>query len=125
MATYRGEISQSVDEIRTHTIDYTLDLPTGGTVVSAQGPHIPPSGAAGTVTIAVSGPYVYATLGPLSVVGQHYVSIIATFSDGQKSEVRLALNVFYPAAAARETMAELIAELRGEINQAFDRMGRA
>lgn len=59
MALFATNQTQATGEIRTYTIDYTDDLPTGGTVSSGTATHTPPSGSASTVTVSVSSPYVY------------------------------------------------------------------
>jgi hypothetical protein len=114
MATIReATIQQSTNEIRRWTADFTDDLPTGGLVGGGTAIHTPPSGSAGTPTVTTTNTTVSATLGPLSVTGIHYLDIQATFSDGEKSEVRIAFAVNYPAVAARASMADLILTLRG------------
>lgn len=113
MATFANQLQQATNEIHTYTVDYTNDLPTGGTVSAGTATHIPPSGSAGTVSVSVSSPYVYATLPAQSVAGVHYVDVLATFSNGDRSSVRIPVNVVYPTQTARSGMADIIAELRG------------
>jgi hypothetical protein len=113
MATFADQLQQTTTEIHTYTVDYTNDLPTGGTVTGGTATHTPPSGAASTITVSVASPYVYATVPALSLVGTHFVDVLATFNNGDKSAVRLPINIVYPAPAARVGLAALIAELRG------------
>jgi|GEM_PF-2020191 len=113
MATFATQITQSTGEIHTYTIDYTNDLPTGGTVTAGTATHTPPSGSASSVSISVTSPYVYATLPAQTVTGVHYVDVVATFSDSDTSSVRIPINVVYQTATARSGMASIIAELRG------------
>ncbi len=112
MATFANGLMQSANEIKTYTIDYTNDLPTGGTVTGGTATHIPPSGTASPVTVSVVTPYVYATLPVQSVTGVHYLDILATFSDGDLSSVRVPINVVYPATPARSGMADIVSDLR-------------
>jgi hypothetical protein len=88
MATEIIGDAQSTIEIRKHVFDFTNDLLTGVTISSATATHVPPSGTASTPTIQVSSPLVYVTLGVQTVVGNHYLSCVATLSDGEKSEIR-------------------------------------
>jgi hypothetical protein len=113
MATFANSLQQSTNEIKTYTIDYTLDLPAAGTVIAGTATHTPPSGGTLTPTVQVSNPYVYATLPAPSVTGVHYLDVLATFNDGQTSSVRVPINVVYPAAIARVGMADIISDLRG------------
>lgn len=113
MATYASQLQQSTTEVKTYTIDFTNDLPSGGSVTAGTATHTPPSGSAGTVTVSVTSPYVYATLPAQSVTGVHYIDVLATFSDSDKSAVRVPINVVYPTATARSGMTTLISELRG------------
>lgn len=112
MATFANQLQQSTSEIHTYTIDYTNDLPSGGTVTAGTATHTPPSGSASTVTTSVSSPYIYATLPAQSVTGVHYVDVVATFSDNDTSAVRIPINVVYPSTAARSGMLYLVDELR-------------
>lgn len=113
MATFADSLQQATNEIKTYTIDFTNDLPTGGTISAGTVTHTPPSGSASTPTVSVTSPYVYATLGIQSVPGVHYLDILATFSDSDKSAVRVPINVVYPAVTARSGMADIISDLRG------------
>jgi hypothetical protein len=84
---------QSKVEIRTHYCDFALDLPTNVTIVSAIATHTPPSGLAVVPTVVVQSPMVLVTLGPLTVLGEHLLSVLATLSDAEKTEIRLHLPV--------------------------------
>jgi hypothetical protein len=113
MATYsEATIQQGTYEIRKWTVDFTNDLPTGGTVSSGTAYHTPPSGTAATLTIAATNPYVTVQLGTLSVTGVHYLDVVATLSNGETSQVRIAFPVNYPAVIARAGMATLVSSLR-------------
>lgn len=113
MATYSSDFPQGTNEIHTYTVDFTDDLPTSGTVTAGTATHTPPSGSASSITTSVTSPYVYATVPALSLVGVHFIDVLATFSDSDKSSVRIPINVVYPTATGRIGMAALIAELRG------------
>jgi hypothetical protein len=93
MGTEISDLKQFKSEIRKWTIDYTDDLPATVTVASATATHTPPSGAASSPTVAVSTPYVHVTLGALAVTGLHILDIVATFTDSEKSSVRLNIEV--------------------------------
>jgi hypothetical protein len=96
MATRIITDGQSTKEIRTHFVDFTPDLPTGITVQSATATHIPPSGTASTPTVSTAlAPIIQVTIGPLAVSGKHEVSVLATLSDGEKSEIQLVIVVAY------------------------------
>jgi hypothetical protein len=86
---------QSLAEIRQWDVDFTYDLPTGVTVLSATATHIPPSGAPSNPVVGTifSGAFVPVTLGPLSVLGIHILDVIATFSNTNTSEVKLHITV--------------------------------
>lgn len=116
MATFSNNNTQGITEVRTYTVDFTNDLPTGGTVTGGTAIHTPPSGTAITPTILVVSPYVYVTVPEITVVGIHYVDVIATFSDNDVSAVRLAINVVFPTPTARSGMLNLVAQLRGMCN---------
>ena len=109
-------IQQSTNEIRGWTVDFTDDLPTGVTVSSGSAIHTPPSGSAGSLTYGTTTTTLTATLGPVSVVGVHYLDVIATFSNSEKSAVRVVIPVNYPTAIARSTMADLVGNLRSLTN---------
>ena len=76
-------------------LDFTNSLLSGVTVSSAVATHTPPSGAATTPTIQVTSPYVYVTVGPLTVTGVHYIDVVATFSDEHIDDIRLIFQVDY------------------------------
>jgi hypothetical protein len=113
MATFADSLQQATNEIHTYTVDFTLDLPTGGTVTGGTSTHTPPSGSASTLTTSVTNPYVYVTFPAQTVIGVHYVDVLATFSDSDKSAVRIPINVVYPTPTARSGMGNLIGEMRG------------
>lgn len=112
MATYSANNTQKTTEIRTYTVDFSNDLPSGGTVTAGTATHIPPSGSAGTCTITVSSPYVYVTVPAFSVTGIHYVDVLATFSNADKSAVRIQINGVYDDATCRSGMVDIVKELR-------------
>lgn len=116
MATFSNNNTQGVTEIRTYTVDFTNDLAVGGTVVGGTATHIPPSGTAITPTVSVVSPYLYVTLGAIATVGIHYLDVLATFSDGDKSAVRLAINGVYPSPTARAGMQDILVQLRAMCN---------
>ena len=84
---------QGITEIKNHPCDFTGELLTGVTVASATATHTPPSGAATTPTVSVSSPYVYVTAGTLTVLGVHYISVLATLSNAEKAEIVLVISV--------------------------------
>lgn len=112
MATFSNNNTQGINEIRTYTVDFTNDLPTGGTVTGGTATHTPPSGTALTPTVTVTSPYVFVSLGPLAITGTHYLEILATLSDGSKSSATLAINAVYPTPTARSGMGDIISQLR-------------
>lgn len=120
MATYSGNNAQATNEVRTYTIDYSNDLPTGGTIASGTAFHTPPSGTAVTPTCVAASPFLYVTVPALTVVGNHYVDALATFSDGEKSAARVAISVLYPTATARPGMSNLISTLRSMANTGLE-----
>jgi hypothetical protein len=93
MATEIVSDVQSKGEIRTYFCDFTDDLPGSITIASATATHTPPSGLATTPTVVVASPEVRVTFGPVSVTGQHSISVLATLSDGEKSELKLLVPV--------------------------------
>lgn len=114
MATFtEATIQQGSYEIRKWTADFTADIPTGGTVTAGEAYHIPPYGSAATPSVTFTDTTVTAQLSSLSIQGTHYLDIVATYSNGEKSQIRIGFTVGYPSTAARQTMSELIAELRG------------
>lgn len=97
MATEIKTNPQSRAEIRTHFVDFARDLPDGVTVASATATHTPPSGDAfipDAPDVTAPGG-VSVTLGPLTVLGLHYLDILAVLSDGEKSSIRLLIPVIY------------------------------
>jgi hypothetical protein len=113
MATFAAGQNNSTNEIKTFTIDFTNDLPSGGTVTAGTATHIPPSGSASTISTAVSSPYLYATLPAQTVKGLHYIDVLGTFNNSDKSSVRIPVYILYPDVLARTGMVDLIADLRG------------
>lgn len=115
MATIvEATVQQSTSEIRRWEADFTDDLPTGGTITAGTATHTPPSGSSATPTVTFGSATVTAIIGPLTVTGIHYLDILATFSDGEKSEIRTAFTVNYPTATAREGMSSLVSKLRSQ-----------
>lgn len=113
MATFsESSIQQGTYEIRKWTVDFTNDLPSSVTVTSGTAYHTPPSGSAGSVAVTASSPYVYAQIGTLTVTGVHYLDIVATLSNAETSQVRIAFTVNYPSTTARAGMLDLIQTLR-------------
>lgn len=113
MATItEGLVQQGTREIRLWTADFTDDLPTGGSITAGTCIHVPPSGTAFVGTTTYTNTTVTSMIGPIAVVGVHYLDIQATYSNAEKSEVRVAFTVNYPPAAARASMADLITNLR-------------
>lgn len=114
MATYsEGTIQQGTYEIRKWTVDFTNDLPSAVTVTGGSAYHTPPSGAAATVTVTASSPYVIAQIGTLSVTGIHYLDVIGTLSNSEISQLRIAFTVNYPTSTARSGMGTIVNSLRG------------
>lgn len=118
MATIQeATIKQTGHEIRIWTADFTNDLPSGGTVLSGTAYHIPPGGGGTlTPTISVSNPYVSAQLTQPATTGVHYLDIVATYSNNETSEVRIAFVVGYDSTQARAGMANLIRRFRAMTN---------
>lgn len=112
MATYSSDNKQWTSEIKTYTIDFTNDLPSGGSVTGGRATHIPPSGSAGTPVVSVSSPYLYVTLGTQSVLGVHYVDAAGTFSNGDVSPVRLEVLFVYGSPTCRSGMVDIVNEVR-------------
>jgi len=113
MATYLSAGTQSLTEVRGHHFDFTDDLPSGVTVSSGAATHTPPSGTAATTTVAVSSPKIVVTLGPLSVSGVHILSLVATLSNSEKSEIEA--NITVPAAVSAIASRDGLADLRDEL----------
>jgi hypothetical protein len=112
MATFESGQNNSTNEIKTFTVDYTDDLPTGGTVTAGTATHIPPSGSISNVSVSVSSPYLYATLPAQTVKGLHYIDVLGTFNNNDISSVRIPVYIGYPDVLARTGMVDLISELR-------------
>ena len=112
MAIFPVSAVQKTNEIVTYTIDFTADIPTGGSVTAATAVHTPPSGSGTAIVCTVSSPYVYVTVPALTTVGIHYVDISGTMSDADTPAVRLVVEVVYPTATARASMADLIVQVR-------------
>ena len=94
--TIRTEKHQSLTEIRQWDLDFTKDLSTGVTVISATAVHTPPSGTASIPTVGtIVTPIVPVRLGPLSVKGVHELIVTAIFSNNEKSTVKLLIPVDY------------------------------
>ena len=85
---------QSLNEIRQWDFDFSAEVVGVATISSAIATHTPPSGSAATPTVGtiVAG-VVPVRLGPLAVDGSHKLTVLATHSDGAKSEVQLAFKV--------------------------------
>ena len=113
MTTIFGSLPQSSNEIKVHAIDFTLLIPTGGTITAGTATHTPPGGGtATTVTTQVTSPYVYITAGPLTTIGVHFIEIKATLNDGEELTAFLPLDVGYETNQARAGMGDLIRRLR-------------
>ena len=106
-------ISQGTYETRKWTADFSDDIPTGGSITAGTAYHTPPSGSAATPTIAYTTSTVTAQLSNLSVLGNHYLDVVATYSNGETSQVRIGFTVQFPVTAARVGMSDLVTELRG------------
>lgn len=114
MATFtESTTSQGTYETRKWTADFTNDLPSGGSVTAGTAYHVPPSGSASTPTVNFTSTSVTAQLTGLSVTGNHYIDIVATYSNGESSQMRIAFPVVYPTVAARSGILDIINELRG------------
>ena len=95
MAT-KIKTNQSMKERRTHFVDYHDDIPDGVTLNSVTATHTPPSGTPETPTVVMSlNPVIQITIGPLSVVGNHLLSVLAAYSNGDKSEVLIDIAVSF------------------------------
>lgn len=114
MATYSKNNTQKTTETRTYTVDFTNDLPSGGTVTAGTSTHIPPSGTAGTITVSVSSPYAYVTVpaAAMAVTGIHYVDVLGTFSNADTSAVRIQINSVYKTETCRAGMVDIVSEVR-------------
>jgi hypothetical protein len=117
MATYsKSSVALGTAEKYSFVVDYSDDLLSGVTISSGTSYHTPPSGAAATATQAFGTTSGTLTIGPLAVVGVHYLDVIATLSDAEIAQVRIAFNVNYPSVTARSGMIDLVAELRAFTN---------
>lgn len=114
MATFAKAQSQSTGEAYTYTVDFTNDLPSGGTVSAGTATHIPPSGAASTLVTSIDSPYVYVEVPKLTVTGVHYVDVVATINGDatNQASVRIPINIVYPSTTARSGMLDLVSQLR-------------
>lgn len=113
------KVSQSKAEIKTHTVDFTNQCPTGGSIVAGTATHIPPGNGTATtpaVQVGTAAPYVFVTVGTLFPVGIHYVDVAATFSDDDVASARLVVDVYDVETSARYGMGDLITELRARTN---------
>jgi hypothetical protein len=114
MATFtEATISQGTYETRKWTADFSADIPTGGSITGGTAYHTPPTGSATTPTIAYTTSTVTAQLASLTTFGNHYLDIVATYSNGETSQLRIGFVVNFPATAGRSGMQNLLAELRG------------
>jgi hypothetical protein len=88
-------IKQSFGERRQWDFDFSPDLPEGVTITSATATHVPPSGSAVTPSVAgISGGIVSVLLNDITqVTGYHQLRCLANYSDGQKSEIILKIEV--------------------------------
>lgn len=89
MSTFRFLGEQAKAEIRTYYFAFANDLPTGVTVSSAAATHQPPSGNASTPSVgSITNNVVPVSLGVQTVEGDHYLTCLATLSNGDKSQIR-------------------------------------
>lgn len=96
MATeQRATIKQSYSEKRQWDFDFNPDLNTGVTVSSATATHTPPSGSAVTPTVgSIAAGVVPVRLDTVTQVeGSHILRVLATLSNGEKSEIILNITV--------------------------------
>jgi hypothetical protein len=94
--TIKTEKHQSKAEKRQWDVDFSLDTPTGESVVSAVAVHTPPSGTASTPVVgSIVANVVPVMLGPLSVEGIHELKVSATLSNSEKIECLLLIPVDY------------------------------
>jgi hypothetical protein len=85
---------QSLSEKRTWNFDFTNDLASNVTVSTATATHIAPFGTSENPTVGIiTSPIVPVQLGTLSVIGDHVLSVVATLSDGEKSEIIMKIKV--------------------------------
>lgn len=96
MATIKTvAIKQSYSEKRQWDFDFNNDLTTSVTVSSAIATHIPPSGTAVTPSVGtISAGIVPVRLDSVTnIEGIHALRCLATFSNGEKSEIILYIYV--------------------------------
>jgi hypothetical protein len=85
---------QSLAEVRQWDFDFSNDMPAGATIESVEATHIPPSGSAATPMVGeINGNAVPVQLGPLTVIGWHELVALATYSNGEISELRVKIPV--------------------------------
>jgi hypothetical protein len=82
---------QSMKEVRTHFLSFEKDIPTGVIITNVSATHIPPSGNPLSPVTAISSPFVNVTLGPLALLGEHQLDVLATCSDGEILEMLIIL----------------------------------
>lgn len=89
MSTFRQLGEQAKAEVRTYYFSFVNDLPSGVTVSSAAATHTPPSGSASTPTVgSITNNVVPVTLGVQTVDGDHYLNVVATLSNADKTQIR-------------------------------------
>lgn len=116
MATEIVSNKQSVREIRTHYVDFSNDLPSGVTVSSAAATHVPPSGDASVVTVGtIASNVVPVTLPVQTITGWHQIKVLATLSNGDKSDAILLVEVV--PASYTAAMLTYIQQMRKMINE--------
>lgn len=86
---------QSRAEVKTYPVDFGPDLLTGISVVSAIAMLTLPGGNTVVCDVLVVTPIVYATVGPLTELGDHLLDVVATLNDAEISTVRLTIPVHY------------------------------
>ncbi len=85
---------QARSEVVTWEFDYGPRMRAGENVVSAIATVIPPSGTAPVPVVGgISNNIVPVTVGPLSLVGKHFLDVLATTSLGDQVLARLELAV--------------------------------
>lgn len=114
MATYTQLQKQSTGENYLYTVDFTNDLPSGGTITAGTATHLPPSGAVSSIVSEVDSPYIYIEVPTQTVTGVHYVDVLATINNDEANQasVRIPIQILYPSPVARPGMADIITELR-------------
>jgi hypothetical protein len=86
-------LEMTTTEVKPITVP-VLDLQQSETVEStATITHIPPSGSPLTINYTVVAPNINFLLGPLGVIGQHYVKVQARGNAGSKPEVLFSILV--------------------------------